>query len=376
MHATPAQQLSTAAADYRQGVTGGGMWLSRMAHVAIPVLVLTSISGCAADPREARRTASTAIIQEDVPEGAPGCSAAIAIDGEVVWADARGLANLDDGTEFTTSTPIHIASTGKQFTAMAVLMLAERGDLSLEESPADYLDGIPAWAQQLTLTDLLQHTSGVADVVSLNTSVFGTPPLTNTDALEFVRTSPLAQPGTPGEFEYSNTNYALLADIVAEVTHTDFAAWMEGNVFAPLGLEARIGAALPSDPVGYEVEVTGEFTEMEPLPWVLSGAGFVTMTPSELVRWGDQLREPSLVSAETLADALSSGALLDDGSRYGPGLYVFPDGGLGHPGEGAGLHTAFGVSADGHTVGAVSCNQDGIDMAGMGHDLVEVWFDE
>ena len=191
-----------------------------------------------------------------------------------------------------------------------------------------------------------------------------------------MRTSPLAQPGTPGEYAYSNTNYALLADIVAEVTGTEFTAWMEANVFAPLDLEARIGPPVPSDPMGYEGDVNAEFSEVEALPWVLSGAGFVTMTPSDLVRWGDQLREPSLVSAETLADALSNGAPLDDGSAYGPGLFVFPDGGLGHPGVGAGHYTAFGVSADRHTTGAISCNQDGIDMDGMGDDLVEIWFTE
>ena len=100
------------------------------------------------------------------------------------------------------------------------------------------------------------------------------------------------------------------------------------------------------------------------------------MTLSDLALWGDQLRDPSLVSAETLADALSNGAATDDGFTYGPGLFVSPDGGLGHPGDGAGHYTAFGVSPDRHTTGAISCNQDGIDMAGMGDDLVETWFDE
>jgi CubicO group peptidase (beta-lactamase class C family) len=352
------------------------MWLSRLAHVAIPVVLLAAISGCTADPVEAKRTASTAILEAGVPDDAPGCTAAIAVDGDVVWAEARGLANLDEGAEFETSTPVHIASVGKQFTAMAVLMLAERGDLSLDDSPAVYLDGLPAWAEDLTLKDLMHHTSGIKDVVSLPSSIFGAPPLTNADALEFVRTSPLAHPGTQGEYDYSNTNYALLADIVAEVTAREFTAWMETNVFAPLDLEARIGPPVPSDPMGYEGDLNAEFTEVEALPWVLSGAGFVTITLSDLVRWGDQLREPSLVSAETLADALSNGAPLDDGSTYGPGLVLWPDGTLQHDGTGAGLYTVFAVSPDRHTTGAISCNQNGIDMAGMADDLAETWFTE
>jgi len=351
------------------------MWLSRVAHVTIPVALLVTISGCAADSLDAKRTASSAILEAGVPDDTPGCSVAVAVDGEVVWAEARGLANLETGAEFKISTPIHIGSSGKQFTAMAVLMLAERGDLSLDESPAAYLDGLPEWAEELTLSDLLHHTSGITDVLSLSPSYFGTPPLTNADALEFVRTSPAAHPGTPGEYEYSNTNYALLADIVAEVTETEFTAWMEKNVFAPLDLEARIGPPNPSDPMGYRAVGT-EFSEVDAFPWVLNGPGFVTMTLSDLARWGDQLRKPSLVSAETLADALSNGAALDDGYTYGPGLFVSADGALGHPGEGAGHYTGFEVSADRHTTGTMACNQNGLDMAGMGDELLEIWFAE
>lgn len=57
------------------------------------------------------------------------------------------MTNLDTGAAWQTSTPIHIGSVGKQFTAMAVLMLAEQGALSLEDSPAEHLDGLPAWAE-------------------------------------------------------------------------------------------------------------------------------------------------------------------------------------------------------------------------------------
>ena len=89
------------------------MWLSRGACIALPLVLLVAISGCAANPVDTKRTASTAILEAGVPDDAPGCSAAIAVDGEVVWAEARGLANLETGAEFETSTPIHIALDGK-----------------------------------------------------------------------------------------------------------------------------------------------------------------------------------------------------------------------------------------------------------------------
>ncbi|MEU1972133.1 serine hydrolase domain-containing protein [Microbacterium sp. NPDC019599] len=315
---------------------------------------------------------STELFEAVVPDDAPGCSAAVAIDGDVVWAQARGVANLETGADWETSTPIHIGSVGKQFTAMAVLMLAEQGALSLEHSPADHLDGLPAWAEDLTLNDLMHHTSGIANFLALPVSVFGEPPLNNEDILEFVRTSPHAHRGTPGRWSYSNTNYTLLADIVAEVTGVHFEEWMQENVFAPLELEARIGPPVPSDPVGYDA-LGGDFKVAEPFVWDVVGPGFVTMTPSELARWGDQLRVPALVSAETLDDALSDGAPIEDGWSYGPGLWVADDGTLGHEGVGAGHYTNFGVSADRHTTAVIACNQDGVNLRTLMDELAPVW---
>ena len=254
----------------RQRVEPGVLRRSWFPVLAALALV---ISGCATDPLDQKGAASSGILEAVAPDDAPGCSAAVALDGDIVWAEARGMANVDTGAHFETSTPIHIASVGKQFTAMAVLMLDEQGALSLEDSPADHLDGMPAWAEDLTLKDLMHHTSGIADYLEVPLSDFGEAPLNNDDILEFVRTSPNAQPGTPGTFSYSNTNYTLLADIVTEVTGVEFAQWMQANVFTPLELDARIGPQKPSDPVGYDA-ILDEFRVAEPLAWHAVGSGF------------------------------------------------------------------------------------------------------
>jgi CubicO group peptidase (beta-lactamase class C family) len=338
----------------------------RRSWLIVPFALTLVLLGCTPDPLDQKRAASDEILEAAVPDDAPGCSTAIAIDGDVAWAQARGVANLDTGAAWETSTPIHIGSVGKQFTAMAVLMLAEQGAVSLEDSPADHLDGLPAWAEDLTLNDLVQHTSGIVDFLVVPESVFGD------DILEFVRTDPSAQRGMPGRWSYSNTNYTLLADIVAEATGVEFAVWMQANVFTPLELDARIGPQVPSDPVGYDA-VGDDFRVAEPFVWDVVGPGFVTMTPSELARWGDQLRAPSLVSAGTLEDALSDGAAVDDEWSYGPGLFVADDDTLTHDGVGAGHYTNFGVSADRHTTAAIACNQDVVDLVTLMDDLAAVW---
>ncbi|MFB7882665.1 serine hydrolase domain-containing protein [Microbacterium sp. NPDC056057] len=348
-------------------------WLGR-SWLIVAVASALVLSGCAQDPTAEKRAASTEVFEAVVPDDTPGCSAAVSIDGDVVWAEARGVANLETGEQLKTSTAIHIASVGKQFTAVAVLMLAEQGLLSLDDSPADHLDGMPAWVEDLTINDLMHHTTGIAEFLRLPSSNFGAPPLNNDDILEFVRTSPIAQSGTPGAFSYSNTNYTLLADIVTEVTGVEFADWMQAEVFGPLDLEARIGPPMPSDPVGYEA-VVDDFMIAEPFAWEVVGPGFVTMTASELARWGDQLRAPSLVSAETLDDALADGAPVDEGWTYGPGLLVADDGTLGHDGAGAGDETSFAVSPDRHTTIAISCNHDGLHLPTVMNDLAAVWVD-
>ena len=89
------------------------------------------------------------------------------IAGKVVWSGARGVADLDSGTEITTDTAFDIASVSKQFTATAALLLAGAGKLSLDASLAEYVPGLPGWSRTVTITELIHQTSGIPDYVGL-----------------------------------------------------------------------------------------------------------------------------------------------------------------------------------------------------------------
>src|SRR5690606_30051140 len=93
----------------------------------------------------------------------PGCSAAVALHGEVVWAAAAGLADVAGGVPVTTATRFDIASVAKQFTATAILMLQREGALSLADPVSVYVDGLPAWGRTVTLDQLMHHTSRLRD---------------------------------------------------------------------------------------------------------------------------------------------------------------------------------------------------------------------
>jgi CubicO group peptidase (beta-lactamase class C family) len=95
-----------------------------------------------------RAQASNALLATALPTNGPGCSAAAGIDGQVVWADARGLA--DTSRLLTTTTRFDIASVSKQFTATAVLLLAEEGKLALTDPVSMHLPGLPDWAERVS----------------------------------------------------------------------------------------------------------------------------------------------------------------------------------------------------------------------------------
>ena len=176
---------------------------------------------------------------DNVNDADPGCTVAIGHDGEVVFAEAYGAAHLDPVEPMTADTLVDIGSVSKQFTATAILLLAERGAVDLAASLATYLPALPAWASRPTLSQLLHHQSGIPDYIGLllDRGASLTGPSTIADALAALGAVPDLEfaPGT--RWEYSNSNYFLLSQVVHAVTGQDLGSFLTGEVFAPLALE-------------------------------------------------------------------------------------------------------------------------------------------
>lgn len=173
----------------------------------------------------------------DKPES-PGASLAVIKDGEVIYKNGYGSANLEYGIPITPSTVFHVASVSKQFTAFAVAMLAEQGRLKLDDDIRRYLPEVPDFGKTITIWHLLHHISGMRDQWEL-LAVAGwrlDDVITREHILKMVRNQKELN-FEPGElYLYCNTGFTLLAEIVARVSGKSFREWTEANIFKPLGM--------------------------------------------------------------------------------------------------------------------------------------------
>jgi len=279
----------------------------------------------------------------------PGCSAAVARHGRVVWAGAGGLADLATRAPDTTSTRFDMASVSKQFTATAILMLQRQGKLKLSDPIAKYVDGLPAWGATVTLDQLMHHTSHIPDYwVELGKVGIGfTQAADQQTTLNAIRREKKLSPGTG--YEYSNTNYVLLAEVVGRVSGTPLPTYLADHIFTPLGLKMVVAPAIKAPDVALSYD---DNVQLQQPGWTAYGYSGIITTPSELARWGDQYRAGDMIQDDFAVGAVDEGA----GEKYAAGMDIQVNGGLNHTGRIGGYVTDFTISRDRETVIAVMCN--------------------
>ncbi|MEM9022490.1 MAG: serine hydrolase domain-containing protein [Bacteroidota bacterium] len=179
------------------------------------------------------------LAQSDVPEGAPGVALGVVVDGKVVYEQYAGFANLKSEAPISGTSRFNIASNGKQFTALAVLLLAHEGKLALEDDIRQYFPELfPNIADTISIASLLHHTSGIRDYYSLHSlqgKVWWREKLDNQDVLDLIRQQEDLN-FTPGsQHVYSNSNYILLAELVGKVSGQPFTEYTK-SLFQQLGM--------------------------------------------------------------------------------------------------------------------------------------------
>ncbi|HYV28725.1 MAG TPA: serine hydrolase domain-containing protein, partial [Candidatus Eisenbacteria bacterium] len=163
----------------------------------------------------------------------PGASVMIIQNGKVIVAKSYGLANVEDKIPCATNTDFRLASVTKQLTAMAVLILADHKKLSLEEHLTDFFPEFPAYGKQITVRHLLTHTSGLIDyedVIPKGTEI----PVLDRDVLRLLMQQDKTYFPPGSKYKYSNSGFALLAQIVEVRSGNTFAHFLKENIFEPL----------------------------------------------------------------------------------------------------------------------------------------------
>src|SRR5687768_10254775 len=156
---------------------------------------------------------------------APGCAAAVSLNGETVFEKAFGLAELEHNVPNTPQTIFESGSVAKQFTAAAVLLLQQDGKLSLDDPVRKYITELPDYDTPIRIRHLLNHTAGLRDwgsVMALTGAGRGDRVVTQDIAFDVI-TRQKALDFTPGaEYSYSNSGYQLAAIIVERVSRKKF----------------------------------------------------------------------------------------------------------------------------------------------------------
>ena len=297
---------------------------------------------------------------------APGCAAAVSLNGEVVFEKAFGLADLEFNVPNSPQTVFESGSVAKQFTAAALVLLQLEGKLSVDDQVRKYIPELPDYGSPLTIRHLLNHTSGIRDwgtVMSLTGVGRGDRVISQDLALDVI-THQRALDFTPGsEYSYSNSGYNLAAVIIERVSKQTFPAFVDERLFTPLGMKNSswrddYRRIVPGRAQAYSGPATGPWRLNMPLMNVYGNGGMLT-TVGDWMKWNVMLDSKSL--GAPLVDALETRGVLDDGRKlaYALGLEVATYKGLkdvSHGGSTAGYQTFLARYPDNKVSVGVMCN--------------------
>lgn len=276
---------------------------------------------------------------------------AIARDGETIFSRGYGMANLEHGIALKPETVTESGSVAKQFTAAAVVLLAQRGKLSLDDSIRKHLPELPSPVMDaITVRMLLNHTSGIRDIHGLF-DLLGRPSYssfhTNAEVLQ-VMTRQRDLNFTPGsEYSYSNGAYILAAVLVERVSRQSFGEFCAEHLFKPRGMTHTrwrddFTAIIPGRATGYSPRAAGGYQIDLPYSNLVGNGGLLT-TVGDLLKWnasfdGATGEWGAVVRALQTPSRLNDGRVID----YGLGLTIDDEGGLreiSHGGATSGFKT-------------------------------------
>jgi CubicO group peptidase (beta-lactamase class C family) len=218
-------------------------------------------------PLTTGRPAATPPLGPAIFADQPGCSGAVGVEGDVVWTGARGIANLESGARLSEDTIFDIGKVANQLTATAVFLLAEEGELRLDDPVSAYLDGLPDWADEITVSNLVHHTSGLPDYVELlmDEGFERHDATTQEQAVRALTTTADLQFASGSRFRYSGSDYLLLAEIVHAATGSTLPLILTQRVFEPLELDMTMDLSghLPDKAVSYRRVVGGSYEDAD-----------------------------------------------------------------------------------------------------------------
>jgi len=263
---------------------------------------------------------------------APGISMCIIQKGELVFKKSYGLADLQTKSNLNSKTSFNIGSLTKQFTAFAILQLAERKKLSLDDHLSKFFPGVnKKVAETITIKELLTHSSGIIDHYDLTDTknmkhahindVLNA--IKNTDSTYFI-------PGS--HFRYSNTAYCLLSLIIEKISEMTYAQYLKKNIFVPLSMKNTViwseKEKIENEATGYEFDsVAKSFKKSgadENIFFSTEGDGGIYTSVDDYLKWFTALQSGKIFRKEMISKARTSQFVIDKENQmsYGYGWFI------------------------------------------------------
>lgn len=258
----------------------------------------------------------------------PGASLAIISKGQIVYQKAYGLSDLEAKVKVKEQTNFRLASVSKQFTAAAILQLIEKGKLSLQTTLSECFPALPAYAKEISIRHLLNHTSGILDYDDVIDETTGTRQLADEDVLRacmhFDHT--YFKPGSA--YRYSNTAYVLLGLIIEKYSGEKYPVYLDRHIFKPLKMKGSVAYVKGVNEVshrayGYATEKGAWIRKDQSSTSATLGDGGIYSNLKDLFKWdqalyGDLILPQSVWQASFTRQQLDKGTAID----YGYGWHL------------------------------------------------------
>lgn len=274
----------------------------------------------------------------------PGFAVVVSKNGKTLYSRNAGYANLEKKEKITDKTVFTLASTSKQFTAACIVLLQQQGKLSLDDNLKKYIPEFPEYAQRITINQLLNHTAGLKDYRALamlrgeNADHYTSTAIKDLLILQELNYE-------PGEkWNYSNSGYWCLAQIVEKVSGQTIAAFAEENIFRPLGMKDTRYVIKPHNKVknkaiGYQNDGT-TYHPSDVDEFAVGGAG-VYSTSKDLQKWLTEMESHRVFGTTFWNTMLSENPAKGKNFTYTKGLFHFKYAGhnmINHGGDVVGFH--------------------------------------
>jgi CubicO group peptidase (beta-lactamase class C family) len=259
--------------------------------------------------------------------GSPGCSVGVIRNGNLIYKKAFGYASLELGAPLTPESVFYVASVSKQFTAASLVLAAEQGYLSLDDDVRKYLPELPDYGRPVTLRQMLHQTSGFRDFFDLIELSGGNPAEIgpSADILRVILRQKVLNNVPGAEWNYSNSNYFLLAEVVHRATKKSLAQFAAENIFQPLAMKHTLffddhTLVVPNRVAAYDCK-NGRFLVDWSTSYDLVGGGGLMSSVDDLLLW-DRNFSANKLGKGTLVKQLESHGVLNNGNEinYALGL--------------------------------------------------------